>query len=341
MRLQQTAHAQPTTHTTYGELLIGPSAVMRQVMEQVARAAAEGVHVLVSGEPGTGRETIARAIHEKSRWSSGPFVKVDCAKDAPQDLEVTLFATAGPGQHAGAERRALERVRRDAHLFQSKGGTLFLQNVADIPARIQLRLTRVLRDREVVIMDEGTPVELDHRVITSADHSLDVAASDGRILPDLHKRLCGFRVEVPPLRNRKEDIPHLASQFVKACCEKANLPAKTLSESAQSLLAALPWKGNGPELRALLEGLVARIQCEVIGLDEVLAHVQLDGHATWFAVGGSLKQARARFETEYIAAVVAQHHGRIPEAAKTLGIQRSNLYRKMRRLNVRSKPRRS
>ena len=106
------------------------------------------------------------------------------------------------------------------------------------------------------------------------------------------------------------------------------------------MLAALPWRGNGNELSRLLEVLVTRTPSPTITLDDVLANVRLDGQATWFAMGGTLREARARFETEYIAAVVAQHQGRIPEAAKTLGIQRSNLYRKMRHLRVRPNPRR-
>lgn len=315
---------------------MGQSAAMRQVMEQVSRIALDRQHVVVSGEPGTGREMVARAIHAQSRPAEGPFVKLDCAKSLPPDLERMLFATAGQGS-VGAERRALERVRRNAHLFQSIGGTLFLQNVADIPARVQQRLSRVLRDGEVVIMDEGTRVELNHRVIAAVDRSVDAAAADGRILPDLHKRLAGYRVDVPALRDRKDDIPSLAAHFVKMLCEETSIRPKILSESAASLLAALPWKGNAPELRSLLDGLVNRVQGDTIELDDVLAHVRLDGQQTWFALDGSLKQARARFETDYIAAVVAQHHGKIPEAAKALGIQRSNLYRKMRRLRGHSK----
>jgi two-component system nitrogen regulation response regulator NtrX len=232
-------------------------------------------------------------------------------------------------------------VRRTAQLLQSKGGTLFLKNVADIPARIQLRLTRVLRDGEVVIMDDGTRVELEHRIITSADRALDSAIQDGRMLPDLHKRLCEFRIDVPALRDRREDIPELAAHLLNQHCRRANLPAKQLSDAAKSLLAALPWRGNGDELNRLVEVLVTRMASATISLDDVLANVRLDGQATWFGVGGTLREARARFESEYIAAVVAQHNGRIPNAAKTLGIQRSNLYRKMRHLRVRPNPRRA
>ncbi len=337
MSAQQATHAPAPIS---GERLIGASPAMQRVMQQVSRAAAESVHVLVSGEPGTGRETIARAIHAQSSSTPGPFIQVDFAKNLPQDLERLLFATSGKGNQSGVERRSLERIDRPSHLYQSRGGTLFLQNVIDLPARVQLRLTRVLRDREVVIRDEGTRVELNHRVITAGDPSLDSAVHDGRFLLDLHRRLCAFRLDVPPLRERREDIPELAAHLVGQLCEGSKIPCKRLSEAAQSMLAALPWRGNGKELRKLLETLVLRVTGPAIGLDDVLANVKLDGQATWFAVGGSLREARARFESEYIAAVLAQHHGRIPEAAKALGIQRSNLYRKMRRLNVQPKPRR-
>jgi DNA-binding NtrC family response regulator len=319
-----------------GERLISASAAMRYVLQEIARAAERSVHVLLSGERGTGRETLARAIHARGRNSHGPFVAIDCAKYTAQDLEAQLFATSG--NHGSMERRSVERVRRTAQLFRSKGGTLFLQNIVDLPARLQTRLVRVLRDGEVVIMDEGTRVELDHRVITAGDASFDAAVHDGRMLPDLYKRLSAVRVDVPALRQRREDIPELALHLLSELCARENLPARQLSDAAKSMLAALPWRGNGEELRRLLEVLIMRASSPTISLDDVLANVRLDGQATWFAVGGSLREARSRFETEYIAAVVAHHHGRIPEAAKSLGIQRSNLYRKMRRLNVRPKP---
>ncbi len=327
-----------TDQVVAAERLIAVSPAMRFVRQEITRAAERLVHVLLSGEPGTGRQIIARTIHAHSTLKEGPFVVVDCARRAPNDLEGQLFATGG--NRAGVERRSLERVRKSALLLQSKGGTLFLQSVADLPARLQMRLIRVLRDGEVVIMDDGTRVELNHRIITSADRSLDSAVHDGRMLPDLHKRLCEFRVDVPALRDRREDIPELAVHLVTEFCTRANLPIKQLNETAQSMLAALPWRGNGNELSRLLEVLVTRTPSPTITLDDVLANVRLDGQATWFAMGGTLREARARFESEYIAAVVAQHQGRIPEAAKTLGIQRSNLYRKMRHLRVRPNPRR-
>lgn len=320
------------------ERLIGASAAMRHVLGEIASAAGRAAHVLLSGEPGTGRQLVARAIHAQSRFRGGPFVAVDCAKSSPQDLEAQLFATTVT--YAGAERRGLERVKRPARLLESRGGTLFLQNIVDLPTRLQSRLVRVLRDGEVHVMDDTGPVELDLRVIASADPSFDAAVREGDLLPDLHKRLSGVRLDLPPLRDRREDIPELADYFVSQACERARQARKQISASAKSLLAALPWHGNGSELRRVLESLVPRVSAATIELDDVLAVVKLDGQVSWLAGGGgSLREARARFETEYIVSVMAQHHGRIPDAARALGIQRSNLYRKLRNLKLQTKPR--
>ena len=180
-------------------------------------------------------------------------------------------------------------------------------------------------------MDEGQ-LELNHRVIAAGDVTLDTASNDGRVLADLHKRLCGLRLDVcPPCATGAKTFRSSPRTSSPSCARVRNVARKELTESAQSMLAALPWRrGNGtPVAKAPLESLVFRAQGTLIRLQDVLAHVQLDAHAAWFPVGFSLRDARARFEREYIAAVLAQHHGRIPDAARTLGIQRSNLYRKM------------
>jgi len=152
---------------------------------------------------------------------------------------------------------------------------------------------------------------------------------------DLFRRLSVIRIDMPALRNRHEDIPALANHFVREICAGRRVGAKTLSRAALSLIAALPWRGNANELRTLLEGAVASLaDGRGIGIEDVLAHVRLDGGSVVFANGGTLRQARARFEREYITATLEQHHGRITDAAKSLGIQRTNLYRKMRSLRV-------
>jgi two-component system nitrogen regulation response regulator NtrX len=317
------------------EACVGRSSAMRLVMQAVTHVASQPVNVLICGEPGTGRELIARVIHERGRPADRPFVKVDCSRAALDDLETELFGIPVKGSHERrVERRAFERITRSGRLYQANGGTLFLENVIELPRRVQMRLARLLRDQEAVIHHEQEHVGFNARVITAAESSFDRAVSDGRLWADLYSRLAGFRIEVPPLRSRREDIPALAEHFVKIICHGASVPCKALSESAQSILSALPWRGNTIELRALLEGLVMRVPGPTIDLNDVLANVQLDGHASRLTVGGPLREARARFEREYIAAVLKQHQGRIPDAARTLGIQRTNLYRKMKQLKV-------
>jgi two-component system nitrogen regulation response regulator NtrX len=146
--------------------------------------------------------------------------------------------------------------------------------------------------------------------------------------------MSSVRINVLPLRNRREDIPALAAYFVEELCRRSQLPAKTLSESAKLLLAALPWHGNGAELRALLHDVVPRVRSEVVQLRDVLNAIEIEGRARPSLAGGTLREARAAFEHDYISAVLLQHHGRIPDAARTLGIQRTNLYRKLKRLRL-------
>jgi len=235
----------------------------------------------------------------------------------------------------GDGSRGLERISTDSRMFDARGGTLYLQNVAEAPTRVQARLARVLRDREAVLTESGETVNFDVRPMAGVDPGIDGAVQEGRVRDDLFRRLSVIRIDMPPLRHRREDIPALANYFLREICASLRVPPKTLSRSALSLLSAMPWRGNGVELRTLLEQVITGLQGgRGIGLEDVLLHIRLDGGSVVFSNGGTLKQARSRFEREYIAATLEQHHGRISEAAKALGIQRTNLYRKMRSLRV-------
>jgi two-component system nitrogen regulation response regulator NtrX len=210
-----------------------------------------------------------------------------------------------------------------------------LKNIADASARVQARLSRLLRDREAIIEDTGSTIGFDTRPMAAVDSGIDTAVHEGRIREELFRRLSVIRIDMPPLRNRREDIPALANYFLREICRARHVPPKTLSRPALSLIAALPWRGNAVELRLMLDAIVSGLAGgKGIGLDDVLAHVRLDGGSVTFAERGTLRQARARFEREYIGHILEQHHGRISEAAKVLGIQRTNLYRKLRSLRV-------
>jgi two-component system nitrogen regulation response regulator NtrX len=307
---------------------------MREVMQLVGRAAAMRAGVMIRGEDGSGRQIVARAIHAVQA-TGGRFVSVDCAAFDSDDLEHELFGSASRPAGGDLAARGLERVSRGSRIVEASGGTLYLRNLLEAPTRVQARLARALRDREAIAADTGESIPLDVRPMAGVDPGFDTALQDGRVREDLYRRLSVIRIDLPPLRNRREDIPALANYFVREICASLRMPPKTLSRPALALISALPWRGNADELRALLEAMVTSIASgKAIGLEDVLAHVRLDGGAVVFSNGGTLRQARARFEREYIAAVLEQHHGRISEAAKALGIQRTNLYRKLRSLRV-------
>jgi two-component system nitrogen regulation response regulator NtrX len=317
---------------SYGQNLYSHAPSMREVMAIISRAAAMRAGVLVRGEDGTGRQIAARAIHHLQNEGGASFVVVDCADYEGDDLEVVLFGARQPAVDAA---RGFERVSRQGKLFEALGGTIYLQNVADATSRVQARIARLLRDREAHLIEINQAINFDVRPMAGVEPAFADAVKDGRVREDLYRRLSVIQLDMPPLRQRREDIPALANNFLREICASLRVPPKTMSRSALLLLAALPWRGNAVELRAMLEAVVTGLQGgRGIALEDLLAHVRLDGGSPVFSTGGTLKQARARFEREYIAAVLEHHRGRISDAAKALGIQRTNLYRKMRSLRV-------
>lgn len=327
------------------------SAAMQEAVRGLEQAIASGGGVLLCGEPGTGRELLARVIHlareirgrsierllrlsmQESTHSNGrPFVVIDCT--ATPNLELRLFGTAAGMAANGSD---FDRIAGGSALHQAIGGTLLLRQLAEVPAGAQRRLARVLREHEVWLDTNGHEklVQVDLRPIATLDGGGD---EDG-IIPELRKRLAKCSIEAPPLRRRREDIPALVRYLLVDLCASLNVTRKTASNQAMELLAALPWRGNLMELRELLRNLVVMIPGRLIRVEDVLANIRFDGNPIVFLYGGSLKQARERFERDYVAHVLRQHHGRVSEAARVLGIQRTNLYRKLRKLAVPS-PRR-
>ena len=319
-----------------GHHLYSQSPAMRDVVTQIDEAAAKRAGVLIRGEDGTGRQVAARAIHVRQNVGDAAFVTINCAAYDTEELDAALFGAAARSQSYGDPgSRGLALVSRDGRLHDAVGGTIYVQNVADAATKVQARLARVLRDCEALLVETGEPIPFDIRPMAGVDPGFDRAVEEGRVRDDLFRRLSVIRIEVPPLRARREDIPALANYFLREICAQLRVPPKTVSRAALSLISALPWPGNAVEMRALLEAVVNGLQGgHGIGLEDLLAHVRLDGGSVGLAGGGTLKQARARFEREYISNILEQHHGRISDAAKALGIQRTNLYRKMRSLRV-------
>lgn len=315
---------------------VAVSPAMREVVEQVRRAAGSRRGVLIIGERGSGRRMVARAINGHEALST-PFAVVDCAGGVEADLQVDLFGSRAPASSPsgpGEGQAGIERISKASQLHNARGGTLFLENLIDMPAIVQTRLARLLRDGEVILAEDHRRVEMNVRPVASVEPSYEVAVNDGRVRSDLHKRISTIRFDVPPLRQRLEDIPPLANSFLEAACRVRQVPQKKFEASVLTLLTALPWRGNVPELRDLVEGLLLLVPGPVIRLEDLLANIRLDSARAPVFVGSRLREARRRFERDYIAAALEQHHWRIGEAAVSLGMERANLYRKMKALRV-------
>jgi DNA-binding NtrC family response regulator len=277
---------------------------------------------------------LARAVHAHGNRRA-PFVRLDCAASTPEEIEIRVFGSPSARTAAGApERHRIERIGSTCLLAEAHGGILFIKNITEMPARVQARLVRVLRDREVFLEDasESSPIQV--RPIVAGDGTIGAAVEEGQLRADLYERISLIRIDVPPLRQRREDIPVLAAHLLKDLCRVHAVPMKTLTRSASTLLSALPWRGNIPELSGLVERLVLVVPQGLIRLEDVLSHTQLEGTASRSGADTTLREARIRFEREYISSVLQRHNGRIADAARTLGIQRTNLYRMMRRLNL-------
>lgn len=323
------------------ENLYSLSSAMREVSERIAHAGAPRVGtmpragVIVRGEPGTGRQVVARAIHEQQS-KTARFIAIDCAALGPDELERELFGAAVSRESVGPQPQTpdLEHVSRASVLHDALGGTCYLRNVIAAPARVQVRLARALCQHSAMLVETGEPIVMDVRPVAGVDPNFDQAVREGRLRHDLYRRLSAIRIEMPPLRQRREDIPALANCFLRSFCAGRKVSPKTFSRPALSLIATLPWRGNAPELREVIETLADASVAESISLDEVLAGVRIDGGSVAFATRGTLRQAHMQFEREYIATVLERHRGSVSEAARALGIQRTNLYRKLRHLRI-------
>jgi DNA-binding NtrC family response regulator len=307
--------------------LIGRSVAITRVQELVRRAAALDGGVLFTAEAGTAVDAVARELHARSRHAAAPYVIVECASGDAARIDRLLF-----GATAEDAPTDLEAVSSDSRIAAARGGILFLQDVAELPAGPQARLARIARDGEVRI--DRSPVATAIRFVASASPGIDGDVAAHRFRADLYRRLSAVRIDVPPLRERSEDVPALVTSLVEDICEARGLAPRTFTHAALALLAALTWPGNLAELRGVVERVVADTREDVIHVEHILPALQLHRAPAPFVPVGNLREARQRFERDYIAAVLQHHDWRMADAAHTLGIQRPNLYRKARQLGI-------
>ena len=307
----------------------GPSAGAVRARAALDALADERTPVLVVAEPGSRPRDVAIALHARA-GNGAPLVAIDCAGADALEIEERLFG-APPRRPAAND---LESASDDCAVMRARGGTLFLNHVGDLPASAQRRLARVLRDGEVRTSSSRTPVRVKFRVVAAGPADLEAEVRDGRFRADLARRLSATRLVVPPLRHRAEDF----SAIVEALCIEIGGTPRPFTQAALTVLGALPWPGNLDELAGVLSRLLAEAG-GTIRQEDVLAHLPIDGTFARVDLTTSLREARRRFEREYIAAVLERHDWRMSEAARALGIERANLYRKTRQLGIARVPR--
>jgi two-component system nitrogen regulation response regulator NtrX len=314
------------THT-----MVGESHVMRRLREQVAMAAPSNGRVLIYGENGTGKELVARTVHSLSRRRNGPFVEVNCAAIPEELIESELF-----GHVRGAFTGAVADRRGKFEL--ADGGTIFLDEIADMSLKTQAKVLRVLQEQTMEQVGGTARIKVDARVLAATNKDLQAEIRNGTFREDLYFRLNVIPVFVPPLRERQEDIPLLADHFIAEFAREYGRRPKRFDQAALAILQHCPWPGNVRELRNVIERLVIMVPGDTITADDIGflgAGVvrQPDGPAD-VAGRPTLQEARDRFERDLILKTLAEQQGNMSRTAEVLGVERSNLYRKMRGFGI-------
>ncbi|MCC6559298.1 MAG: sigma-54-dependent Fis family transcriptional regulator [Polyangiaceae bacterium] len=329
-RAEAEAKALRTQAGQLGEL-IGDSRTMVDLREQIARAAKATATVLVTGERGTGKELVARAIHLASRRARGPLEKMNCAAVPSELIESELF-----GHEAGAFTGATKQRR--GKFERASGGTLFLDEVGDMPLAMQAKLLRVLQEREIERVGGHETIKVDVRVVAATNRDLEAACRDGQFRPDLFDRLNVLPLHLPPLRARREDIPVLARHFLALATQANDRPGMKLGEAGLAALVAHSYPGNVRELRNLIERLVILTPDEAIDADDVrlcLGGQTVAQKGGLFRPGVPFRVLSEEAERTILEEALAHHGGQMAATARGLGLERSHLYKKCRALGLR------
>ncbi len=332
--------------------IVGDSAPVRALLAQVAKVAPTGATVLITGESGSGKELVARAVHDGSPRAGRPFVKVNCAAIPEELIETELFGCV-KGAYTGADRS------RDGKFQQADTGTLFLDEIGDMSLRVQAKVLRALQEGEIERVGDSKSTRVDVRILAATNKPLPAEVAAGRFREDLFFRLSVIPLEVPPLRERAGDVPALAEHFLALWCADNELPLRRLTPEATAELSAMRWRGNVRELRNVIERLAILTEGPVIDAAAVrtLASISALGRAEppretvadaprsgAFATldevraAGGLVAARREFEKRLITLGLDATGGNVSQTAQLLMIERSNLHKKMQSLGLEARP---
>jgi two-component system, NtrC family, nitrogen regulation response regulator NtrX len=322
--------------------MIGESPVMQELKRQIAKVAPTRGRVLITGESGTGKDLVARAVHEQSSVATGPFVKVNCAAIPPELIESELF-----GHERGAFTGAVGQKRG---LFEvADGGTIFLDEIGDMSQSAQAKVLRVLQTGELSRVGGEKTIKVDCRVIAATNKELEQEVTAGRFREDLYFRLNVIPIRCPALRERAVDVPALARAFAQQCCDENGFPSKPFRAEVVEHLCAYSWPGNVRELKNVVERLVILSDDEITERDlppgfggvpvkagdPPSAPVPFTGHR--FAAQ-TLREFRDEAEREFIRQKLREFDWNISRTAQALGIERTNLHKKLRALGIERDP---
>jgi formate hydrogenlyase transcriptional activator len=315
------------------ETIVGSSASLREVLSQVDKVAPTDSTVLILGETGTGKELIASAIHKRSRRSAKAFIRVNCAAIPPSLIASELF-----GHEKGAFTGALQR--RAGRFESADGGTIFLDEIGELSPETQLALLRVLQERELERVGSSQPVSIDVRVVTATNRDLEAAVSAGTFRQDLFYRLNVFPIRVPPLRERKKDIPLLVEYLVERYARRAGKTVSHIKKKTLDILQAYDWPGNVRELQNVIERAVILCEGETFSVDETWLRPksnQTSGRVSRPGVLADDKRDFADRERKAIEAALIECQGRVSGprgAAAILGIPHQTLESKIVSLGI-------
>jgi two-component system response regulator HydG len=320
--LKKTARDASETKTLGSHGLVGDSGAMRKVLSASAKAASTSATVLITGESGTGKELVARAIHYSSLRASAPFVPVNCGAIPEELLESELF-----GHIKGAFTGATETR---AGFFQTAdGGTIFLDEISETQPPMQVKLLRVLQDKEVCMVGSTRPRKVDVRIVASTNKDLASLVSKGLLREDLYFRLNVITLDLPPLRERNEDILPLICHFSAKFAKESNMPEPKFSDQALEVMKSYHWPGNVRELENVIQRLVVMTEGNRVEIPDLPSHMRF----TALRETG-LNRTLAQVEADYIRNVLASVHGNRTRAAEILGIDRKTLREKLRKAGI-------
>jgi DNA-binding NtrC family response regulator len=315
--------------------LVWKSDAMRRVMAQVDRVAPSESRVCILGETGTGKELVARAVHERSARKDRPFVTLNCAAVPAELIESELFGHE-KGSFTGAAARHLGKFE------QAHGGTIFLDEIGDMPAAMQAKLLRLLQEGELERIGGEKPVAVDTRVVVATHRDLESLVRKGAFREDLYHRIFVFPIVMPPLRERPDDIPLLAEHFARLIAEQNGWKPRGFTAEALDELKRYGWSGNVRELRNVTERLLLLTDDAV---DATTVRQVLAGKPAAAGNGrtgsGTLAERVTAFEREVMLEQLAAHGYRVAETARALGLERSHLYKKCQQLGIDVKSERS